>query len=175
MATLSMREALEQITARRDALRDNGTVTPDSAYEAFNRLNKTLCEFGDMARAALASQVEQEPVRKFANSPNTDDAGHVAWIYWRLANIHGESKNYDYMLRLWEIVERLRAHPAPSADAIARELYERFSPNRFTGFDDLTVPEQLRWLDHAAALAKLGEREMAFPSQFTTSLRKGEE
>lgn len=53
-----MREALKQIVQKRNELRENGTVTPENAFEAFGRLNKTLCEFGDIARAALAAPGE---------------------------------------------------------------------------------------------------------------------
>lgn len=32
---------------------------------------------------------------------------HLIWIYQRMVKVHGENPNYDYMLRLKEIIESI--------------------------------------------------------------------
>lgn len=34
---------------------------------------------------------------------------HLEWIYDRLVNVHGEREEYDYMIKLREIIEMLKA------------------------------------------------------------------
>lgn len=38
----------------------------------------------------------------------TSNHDHLTWIYNRLINVHGENANYDYMLRLKEIIDNAR-------------------------------------------------------------------
>jgi len=35
-----------------------------------------------------------------------DEVIHLRWIYHRLVNVHGENKNYDYMLKLNKIIKK---------------------------------------------------------------------
>lgn len=35
------------------------------------------------------------------------DKHHLQWIYDRMLNVHNEDKNYDYMLKFKEIIDRI--------------------------------------------------------------------
>ena len=39
---------------------------------------------------------------------NEKDVKHLQWIYDRMANVHGENKDYDYMIKFKEIIEQLK-------------------------------------------------------------------
>jgi hypothetical protein len=39
---------------------------------------------------------------------NEKDVKHLQWLYDRMANVHGENKNYDYMIKFKEIIEQLK-------------------------------------------------------------------
>lgn len=36
------------------------------------------------------------------------DSEFLTWIYERMQYVHAENSNYDYMRRLWEIIERIQ-------------------------------------------------------------------
>jgi hypothetical protein len=38
----------------------------------------------------------------------SDNVTHLEFIYNRMAEVHGENKNYDYMLRFASIIEEMR-------------------------------------------------------------------
>lgn len=40
----------------------------------------------------------------------TKDSEHLEWIYNRLINHHGENPQYDYMLRLKQVIENTKRH-----------------------------------------------------------------
>jgi len=40
-----------------------------------------------------------------------DNSEHLQWIHDRLVHQHGENENYDYMIRLREIIENTRWIP----------------------------------------------------------------
>jgi hypothetical protein len=37
----------------------------------------------------------------------TTNKQHLEFLYQRLINVHGENPNYDYMLRMREIIDKL--------------------------------------------------------------------
>jgi hypothetical protein len=39
---------------------------------------------------------------------NEKDVKHLQWLYDRMANVHGENKDYDYMIKFKEIIEQLK-------------------------------------------------------------------
>jgi len=36
------------------------------------------------------------------------DIKHLQWVYDRMVNVHGENKDYDYMIKFKEIIEQLK-------------------------------------------------------------------
>ena len=38
---------------------------------------------------------------------NEKDVKHLQWLYDRMVNVHGENKDYDYMIKFKEIMEYL--------------------------------------------------------------------
>lgn len=41
----------------------------------------------------------------------SDNVTHLEFIYNRMVEVHGENKNYDYMLRFASIIEELHGKP----------------------------------------------------------------
>ena len=39
---------------------------------------------------------------------NEKDVKHLQWLYDRMVNVHGENKDYDYMIKFKEIIEQLK-------------------------------------------------------------------
>jgi hypothetical protein len=56
-----------------------------------------------------AEQIENY-FKEYANlvaTKESNDYNHLTWIYNRLIHVHGENPQYDYMLRLEEIINKL--------------------------------------------------------------------
>jgi uncharacterized membrane protein len=39
---------------------------------------------------------------------NEKNVKHLQWLYDRMANVYGENKDYDYMIKFKEIIEQLK-------------------------------------------------------------------
>jgi hypothetical protein len=51
------------------------------------------------------------------------DSAFLNWIHDRLANVHGENKDVDYMIRLRQVIERLKKN-----EGAWDEFWERRHP-----------------------------------------------
>jgi hypothetical protein len=49
--------------------------------------------------------IKEEPKKVTFASPNWSVAKHLAWIKNRLVHVHKENPNYDYIIKLQEIIE----------------------------------------------------------------------
>lgn len=36
------------------------------------------------------------------------DKEFLNWMYWRLVTVHGENRNFDYMIRMRDIVKNMK-------------------------------------------------------------------
>jgi hypothetical protein len=41
---------------------------------------------------------------------NEKDVKHLQWLYDRMVNVHGENKDYDYMIKFKEIIKQQKKY-----------------------------------------------------------------
>jgi hypothetical protein len=54
--------------------------------------------------------VSRNMINKNMNDQNINEkyVKHLQWLYDRMANVYGENKDYDYMIKFKEIIEQLK-------------------------------------------------------------------
>jgi hypothetical protein len=70
------------------------------------QVRKALKTYSDLSKVVTEDDALKDltPIEL----PSDKNIIHLQWIYDRMSNVHGENKNYDYMLKFKEIIEQFK-------------------------------------------------------------------
>jgi hypothetical protein len=72
-----------------------------STTDQSNTIKFLVQEYKEVLLKAIKIEKQQQDY-------SHDDIKHLEWMYNRMIEIHGENKNYDYMIKLKKIIETFK-------------------------------------------------------------------